>query len=274
MIMRNRYKKPPCFDAPPRLEQLPDILRDAMLTDDEVAEDNEGEARRREAIDALLKFARAEVAEARAEAARARAQLAEAIARQGVEKGDAQGIAKAIARQGVERANAQGVAEALARWGVEKPDAQGIAQALAGGVATADAQGIAKAMLALALGPLTGFEDLERNPRHYAWTFLAEAWLRILTAEDPVAELKRFLGRKRGRPTDNAWRDLIITFDVQEQVDSGSSVQDACAVISADINLSSDAVEKVYYAHRAKPGIQDKLLRRQLLDYADRSQRK
>jgi hypothetical protein len=128
-------------------------------------------------------------------------------------------------------------------------------------------------MLALALGPLTGFEDLERNPRHYAWTFLAEAWLRILTAEDPVAELKRFLGRKRGRPADNWWRDLIITCDVQEQVDSGSSIKDACVVISADLHLSPDAVEKVYYAHRENPGVQDKLRRRQLLDYADRSQR-
>ena len=158
--------------------------------------------------------------------------------------------------------------------GIEKPDAHGIAAALAGGVATADAQGIAKAMLALALGPLSGFENFKRNPRHYAWTFLAEAWLRILTGEDPVAELKRFLGRdrKRGRPAvDNTWRDLIITFDVQEQVDSGSSVKDACDVIGDDINLSPDAVEKVYYAHRANPCVQDKLYRRQLLDYADRS---
>jgi hypothetical protein len=272
--MRNRHKKPPCFDAPPRLEQLPDVLRDAMLTDDEVAEDNEREADRREAVDALLKFARAEVAEARAEAARARPQLTEAIARRGVDEATAQGIAEAIARRSAERVNAQGTAEALTRLGIEKPDAQGIAEALAGGVATAGAQGIAKAMLALALGPLSGFEDFKRNPRHYAWTFLAEAWLRILTAEDPVAELKRFLGRKRGRPANNAWRDLIITFDVQEQVDSGSTVKDACAVIGRDIYLTPDAVEKVYRAHRANPGVQDKLLRRQLLDYADRSQRK
>jgi hypothetical protein len=274
--MRNRYKNPPWFDdEPPRLKALPDILRAATLTDDEVAEDNEREAHRREAVDALLKFARAEVAEARAEAARARAQATEAIARRGVNKADAQGIAEAIARHGARRANAQSITEALTRLGVEKPDAQGIVEALAGGVATADAQGIAEAMLAIALGPLSGFEDFERNPRHYAWTFLAEAWLRILTAEDPVAELKRSLGRKRGRPAaDNAWRDLIITFDVQEQVDSGSSVKDACAVISADVNLSPDAVEKVYYAYRGNPGVQDKLRRRQLLDFADSSHRK
>src|SRR4051794_28984266 len=94
--MRDRYKEPPCFDAPPHVEQLPDILRDAMLTDDEVAEDNEGEARRRESIDALLRFARAELTKARAEAARATAQLAEALAHQGLAKDVAQGVAKAM----------------------------------------------------------------------------------------------------------------------------------------------------------------------------------
>jgi hypothetical protein len=112
--MQNRYKNPPpCFDAPPRLEQLPDILRDSMLTDDEVAEDNEGEARRREAIDALFKFARAEVTEARAEAARTREQLAEALARHGVEKPVAQGIAEALTPRGVAKADAQGIAKAM-----------------------------------------------------------------------------------------------------------------------------------------------------------------
>jgi hypothetical protein len=274
--MRNRYKNPSWYDdEPPRLQGLPDVLRDAMLTDDQLAEYNEGADRRREAVDALLKFARAEVAEARAVAARARAQVTEAIADRDVKEAVAQGIAENFARHGAKRANAQGIVEALTRLGVKKLDAQGIVEALAGGVATADAQGIVKTMLALALGPLSGFEDFERNPRHYAWTFLAEAWLRILTAEDPVAELKRFLGRKRGRPAaDNAWRDLIITLDVQEQVDSGSRVKDACALISADINLSPDAVEKVYYANRENPCVQDKLFRRQFLDYADRSHRK
>jgi hypothetical protein len=273
--MRNRYNKPPCFDAPPRLEEPPDILRVAMRTEgNQEAEANEGEAGRTEAVGALLKFACAEVAEARAEAARARARLTESIGRRGVEKAVTQGIAEAIARHGAHKANAQGVAEALVRLGVEKPDADEIAEALAGGVATADAQGIAEAMLVLALEPLTGFEEFERNPPHYAWTFLAEAWLQILTAEDPVAELKRFLGRKRGRPADNAWRDLMITFDVQQRVESGSSVKDACVKISVDINLSPDAVEKVYYAHREKPGVQDKRLREQFLDYAQCSEQK
>jgi hypothetical protein len=271
-MMQNRYRKPPFFDAPPRLESLPDVLRDAMLTDVQIAEDNGSEADRREAVDALLKFARAEVAEVRAKAARAHTQLAEAIARRGVEKADAYGIAEALARYGVDKAGVQSIADRLISWGVEKADAQGIAEGLVPwGGARADTQGIAKDMLALASVPLKGCEEFERNPRHYAWTFLAEAWLRILTAEDPVAELKRFLGRKRGRPADNEWRDFMITIDVQERVDSGLCVNNACAAVGDDIHLSPDAVEKIYYAHRGNPGVQDKVLRRQFLDFADRS---
>jgi hypothetical protein len=274
--MRDRYKKPPSLDEPPDLYQLPDILHDAMRTDDEEAENNEREDRRRRAVDALLKFARAEVAEARAEAARACAQLTEAImAHVDLEKDVAQGLAKAITRHGAERANAQRFAETIARFGFEKSDAHGIAEAMAGGVATAGAQGIAKAMLTLAVRPLTGFEDFKENPRHYAWTFLAEAWLRILTAEDPVAELTRFLGtgRKRGRPADpdSWWRDTIIAGSVQEQVDSGLRIQDAFAVISADIHLTPDAVEKIYYAHRGKPGHKGY---RKILEFADRAHQK
>jgi hypothetical protein len=247
-----------------------------MLTDVAVVEVDDGEALRREAMDELLKFARAEVAEVRAKAARARAQLAEVISRRGVEKTDAQGIAEAFARHAVSKSGVQSIADLLTGWGVENAAAQGIAEALVpwGGAEADTRQGIAKAMLVLASAPLTGSEEFKRNPRDYAWTFLAGAWLQVLTAEDPVAELKRFLGldRKRGRPAaDNEWRDFMITMDVQERVDSGLSVKNACAAIGDDIHLSPDAVEKVYYARRDNPGVKDKLLRKQLLDYVDSS---
>jgi hypothetical protein len=117
---------------------------------------------------------------------------------------------------------------------------------------------------------LTDLAARGRGPQQYVWEFLTEAGLRILTASDPVAELHQFLGvsRQRGRPrADNTWRDFVITIDVQERVDDGSSVEAACAEIGDDANLSPEAVEKIYYTHRGKPGVHDKRAREQLLKY-------
>ena len=75
-----------------------------------------------------------------------------------------------------------------------------------------------------------------------------------------------------GRPTkltDDLTLALCEAFEVR-----WSSVKDACAVIGDDVHLSPDAVEKIYYAHREAPGVQDKRVREKLLIYAQSSERK
>jgi hypothetical protein len=84
--------------------------------------------------------------------------------------------------------------------------------------------------------------------------FLAIEGLRILTAEDPIAELRRFLGRRpgrRGRPVaDNAYRNVMIAADVQELVNAGS-IDAACEKISTVVPmLDFHAVRSIYYTSR------------------------
>jgi hypothetical protein len=85
--------------------------------------------------------------------------------------------------------------------------------------------------------------------------FLIMAGLRILTSENPIAELQRFLGRTpkgRGRPkADNAYRDSMIAADVQTLVDGGFGIEAACEAVSKAVSmLDFDAVRKIYFASR------------------------
>jgi hypothetical protein len=193
--VHKRYQGPSF--GPPTPEQLHPLLNDATPTLDDFPEEEWAavEARRIEATNALLRFARAEAAKGHAKWAEARAQA----------------------------------------------------------------------------------ERARGNDLRAVWEFLMAAGLRILTASDPVAELRQVLGvsRQRGRPpADNAWRDFIITIDVQERVDGGSRVEAACAAIGADANLSPKAVEKIYYTHRSEPDVHDKPAREQLLKYVQSLEQK
>jgi hypothetical protein len=89
--------------------------------------------------------------------------------------------------------------------------------------------------------------------------FLTVEGLRILTADDPVAALRRLLGQKhrgRGRPfMDNEYRDLTITEDVQIRVDAGSSIADACCVVAKAAHLSPETVRNIYFARRNDPAV-------------------
>lgn len=90
-----------------------------------------------------------------------------------------------------------------------------------------------------------------QEERQFLWEFLTAAGLQILTADDPVAELNRFLGHKRGRPpVDNTYRDHTIAGDVQKRVDGGSSVEDACKAVASVVGLGQVAVRKIYYSLR------------------------
>ena len=91
--------------------------------------------------------------------------------------------------------------------------------------------------------------QLQRNkptPQQIMWEFLTIAGLRILTANNPVAELNRFLGKRP--PADNYRRDTAIAADTQKRIDAGSSIENACKAIAADAPLSWEAVRKIYYA--------------------------
>ena len=101
-------------------------------------------------------------------------------------------------------------------------------------IAEARAEGIATALL-------TGGEPLVEPLLAMPFElrqFLMIAGLRILTAKDPVAALRGFVGGEsqgRGRPpADNARRDCVIAVQVQELVNDGSYVDAACRNVSKE----------------------------------------
>ena len=83
------------------------------------------------------------------------------------------------------------------------------------------------------------------------WEFLVSSALQILVADNPVAALKRFLGRHQSRPPeDNRWRDFTIWGDVQKLHDSGMSIRDACKQIGDAAGLGPVRVVGIYLAER------------------------
>jgi hypothetical protein len=99
--------------------------------------------------------------------------------------------------------------------------------------------------------------------------FLTIAGLRILTADDPAAALRRFLGqtpRGRGRPpADNAFRNLMIAADVQEMHIGGASIDAACCAVGKAAGLSPEAVRKIYFVGRDTDEVETELGMRELL---------
>jgi hypothetical protein len=87
-------------------------------------------------------------------------------------------------------------------------------------------------------------------------SFLTIAGLRILTAEDPVAALQCFLGRKpqgrRGRPAeDHAHRDMMITIDVAELHASGMTLAAAYKEVNKRPGTPSvKRIEDIYLDRR------------------------
>ena len=87
--------------------------------------------------------------------------------------------------------------------------------------------------------------------------FLMVNGVRILTAQDPVAALQSLLGQeppRRGRPpADNARRDCEIAVQVQEEVDGGSTVDEACHNVKNKNTarmIDFAAVRKIYFENR------------------------
>jgi hypothetical protein len=99
--------------------------------------------------------------------------------------------------------------------------------------------------------------------------FLRIEGLRILTADNPVAALQRFLGhrkRGRGRPraVDIAFRDRMIAADIQELVDKGSTIDGACQAVGETAGLSPEAARNIYVARRDTPEVRAELGFREL----------
>ena len=84
--------------------------------------------------------------------------------------------------------------------------------------------------------------------------FLEEAALRIFLADDPFAELGRFLGqlpRGRGRPVaDNERRDELIAADVAELVHHGMTIDAACTAVEKEAPVGFERVREIYLARR------------------------
>jgi hypothetical protein len=113
------------------------------------------------------------------------------------------------------------------------------------------------ALLALARTALAETGDRNRLgaiPRGLR-EFLTIEGLRILTDEDPIVSLQRFLGqrtRRRGRPrADNAFRDLMIAADVAELHARGKALSKAFEMVSTRPGTPGcDEIERVYYRLR------------------------
>ena len=83
------------------------------------------------------------------------------------------------------------------------------------------------------------------------WEFLVFSALQILVADDPVAALKRFLGRRHSRPPDdNRWRDFTVWGDVQKLHDGGMPIRAACKQIGDAAGLGAARVLGIYLAER------------------------
>jgi hypothetical protein len=126
-------------------------------------------------------------------------------------------------------------------------------------IAKARAEGVAEA-------PLTGGEPpadpLLAMPFELR-QFLMVTGLRILTAQAPGAALRGFLGQeppRRGRPpADNAQRDCVIAVQVQEEVDGGLTVDDACGIVKGASDeartIDVHAIRKIYYDNRDRADV-------------------
>jgi hypothetical protein len=92
--------------------------------------------------------------------------------------------------------------------------------------------------------------DQQQQP---IWEFLAVSALQILVADDPVTELKRFLGQHHSRPPqDNRRRDFTIYADVKKLSNGGMSIRAACKEIGAAAGLGCERVLGIYLAERKK----------------------
>jgi hypothetical protein len=121
------------------------------------------------------------------------------------------------------------------------------------------------ALLALARAALAGAGSPDRLGAipHNIRERLTIEGLRILTADDPVAALRRFLGerpRGRGRPrTGNVQRDGMIAADVQELVNGGAVIDEACEAIGGATGLSVQAVRKIFFDNRNRLDVRAEL---------------
>jgi hypothetical protein len=71
----------------------------------------------------------------------------------------------------------------------------------------------------------------------------------IWMAADPIEAITEFLqGKpKRGAKPKTAERDFFIAVDVEQSVIAGKTVDDACALVSQEVNLSFDRVRMIYF---------------------------
>jgi hypothetical protein len=129
-------------------------------------------------------------------------------------------------------------------------------------------EGIA-ALLALARAELAKAGNPNRLPFQLRQFLMIEG-LRILTADDPVAALQRFLGskaRRRGRPAeDNDYRDLMIATDVAELHANGMTLTAAFLEVSKRPGTpAAKHVEAIYFLHRDDLAARDELEWRRLI---------
>ena len=99
--------------------------------------------------------------------------------------------------------------------------------------------------------------------------FLTVAGLRILLAEDPIAALKLFLGRRprgKGRPVaDTEDRDVMIATDVAELVYKGLTIDAACDQVEKNAPVGFEMVRKIYIDRRNSNKVKGNLGMRLLL---------
>ena len=83
--------------------------------------------------------------------------------------------------------------------------------------------------------------------------FAEQMELRVWCTADPIAAMRRFLDpRKRGAPRRTEARDFYLAADIQELIDEGMKVDDACGAVferldTTDLELDTRTLRNIYF---------------------------
>jgi hypothetical protein len=103
--------------------------------------------------------------------------------------------------------------------------------------------------------------------------FAEQMELRVWCTANPIAAMRRFLDPpKRGAPPRTAARDFYLAADIQELIDEGRKVDDACGDVferldSTDLELDIGTLRNIYF-RETKSRLNKKAIKAELLSRA------
>jgi len=112
--------------------------------------------------------------------------------------------------------------------------------------------------------------DVDEGIRRF---FAEQMELRVWCTADPIAAMRRFLDpRKRGAPPRTAARDFYLAADIQELINEGRKVDDACGAVferldTTDRELDTGTLRNIYFCE-TKGRLNKKAIEAELLSRA------